>query len=164
MAASTGKGLQLSAEHAAFIQGAVSVVVSARNDARVPDVLRGCGCTVARDRRHVTVLVEPGRSGDVLENLRANGMIAVVFSQPSTHRTLQLKGADATIASAGSGDLATAREHLAAWTEDMQKIGYTSAFARAVHGEPSELVAISFTPLAAFEQTPGPAAGQPLRA
>jgi hypothetical protein len=33
-----------------------------------------------------------------------------------------------------------------------------------VRGEPVELVAITFTPLAAFEQTPGPAAGQPLPA
>jgi hypothetical protein len=156
--------MQLATEHAAFIQGAVSVVVSARDAQLVPDVLRGCGCRVTRDRRRVTVLVEPARSGAVLDHVRANGMVAVVFSQPSTHRTLQLKGSDATVARAGRADFVTAQGHLAAWIDDMQRIGYTAAFARAVRGEPAEIVAITFTPLAAFEQTPGPAAGQPLPA
>lgn len=46
----------------------------------------------------------------------------------------------------------------------MQLIGYASQFARAGRGEPTELVAITFRPEAAFEQTPGPAAGQRLPA
>jgi len=164
MTGSIGKGLQLGAEHAAFIQGPVSVVVSARDAGLVPDVVRGCGCRVARDRRRVTVLVEPARSGAVLDHIRANGMVAVVFSQPSTHRTIQLKGADATIARAGRADFVVAEGHLAAWVDDMQRIGYAAPFARAVRGEPAEIVAVTFTPLAAFEQTPGPAAGQQLPA
>jgi len=164
MTGSTGKGLQLGTGHAAFIQGPVSVVVSARSADLVPDVLRGCGCRVARDRRQVTVLAEPARSGAVLDHIRENGMVAVVFSQPSTHRTLQLKGSDARIARAGRADLATVQGHLAAWVDDMRRIGYTEPFARAVRGEPAEIVAITFTPVAAFEQTPGPAAGQPLSA
>jgi len=162
MGGSTGKGLQLGAEHAAFIQGPVSVVVSARDANLVPDVMRGCGCRVARNRRSVTVLVEPSRSGAVLDHIRANGMVAVVFSQPSTHRTLQLKGADAQVARAGRADSVTAQGHLAAWVEDMQRIGYSAPFARAVRGEPAEIVAITFTPSAVFEQTPGPAAGRQL--
>ncbi len=64
-----GKALQLDADHAAFIQGAVSVVVSSRNSQHVPDVVRGCGCRVSRDRRRVTVLVEAARSGSVLEDI-----------------------------------------------------------------------------------------------
>jgi hypothetical protein len=164
MAGATGNGLQLGAEHATLIQGAVSIVVSTRDADLVPDVMRGCGCRLTRDRRRVSVLVEPARSGAVLDHIRANGMIAVVFSQPSTHRTLQLKGSDATVAPAGRADFLTARQHLTAWVEDMQRIGYPATFARAVRGEPTEILVITFTPLAAFEQTPGPAAGQPLPA
>lgn len=110
MTGSTRRGMQLGAEHATFIQGAVSVVVSARDGNLVPDVLRGCGCRVTRDRRHVTVLVEPARAGAVLDHIRANGMIAVVFSQPSTHRTIQLKGSAATVAPGGRADFGTARD------------------------------------------------------
>ncbi|HET7202541.1 MAG TPA: hypothetical protein VFI92_04155 [Steroidobacteraceae bacterium] len=156
------EALRLDPEHVAFIQGGVSVVVSARNEALVPDVLRGCGCRVSRDRRRVTVLAESARSGDVLDGVRANGMIAVVFSQPSTHRTLQLKGSDATVARATAADQRTARRHLEAWMADMQRIGYDPVFTRAARGDGADLVAITFSVAAAFEQTPGPAAGRRL--
>lgn len=164
MGGSTGKGLRLGAEHAAFIQGPVSVVVSARDAHLVPDVLRGCGCRVASDGGEVTVLIEPSRSGEVLDDIRANGRVAVVFSQPSTHRTLQLKGCDARVVDATREDFLAAQEHLAAWVADMQRIGYTETFARTVRGEPARLVAIAFAPHAVFEQTPGPAAGRQLSA
>jgi hypothetical protein len=107
-----GKALQLDADHAAFIQGAVSVVVSSRNSQHVPDVVRGCGCRVTRDRRRVTVLVEAARAGSVLDDIAANGLIAVVFSQPSTHRTIQLKGSDARITRVTGADRAIAQRHL----------------------------------------------------
>jgi hypothetical protein len=152
----------LDAEHAAFIQGGVSVVVSTRNEALVPDVARGCGCRVSRDRRRVTVLVDCARAGSVLTNVQANGHVAVVFSQPSTHRTLQLKGTDATVARTAPADLRAARRHLEAWVADMQQLGYGADFGRAVHGEGADLAAITFSVAAAFEQTPGPAAGRRL--
>jgi len=159
---SQGKPLQLDAEHAAFIQGAVSVVVGSRDTQHVPDVVRGCGCRVSRDRRRVTVLVEAARSGSVLENIAANGQIAVVFSQPSTHRTIQLKGSDARLTRVTGADRGIAQRHLLAWVQDLQLIGYAAEFARAVRGEAPDLAAVTFTLASAFLQTPGPAAGKRL--
>ena len=69
-------------------------------------MLRGCGCRVSRDRRRVTVLFDRTRSDHVLDDFVANGRIAVVFSQPSTHQTIQLKGADATPVRTTAADLA----------------------------------------------------------
>ncbi len=157
-----GKALQLDADHATFIQGAVSVVVSTRNAQHVPDVVRGCGCRVSRDRRCVTVLVDPARAGSVLDDITANGLIAVVFSQPSTHRTIQLKGSDARITRVTGADRGIAQRHLQAWVQDLQLAGYAADFASAVRGEAPDLVAITFTLASAFLQTPGPAAGQRL--
>ena len=152
----------LDADLAAFIQGGVSVVVAARNADCIPDVVRGCGCRVSRDRRQVTVLVEPDRAGKLLEDIAANGMVAVVFSQPSTHRTIQLKGSDARVARVTAADRSVAARHLRDWSEDLCRIGYTPEFAHAVRGAAPRLAAIAFTPSAAFQQTPGPGAGQPI--
>ncbi len=157
-----GKALQLDADHAAFIQGAVSVVVASRNSQYAPDVVRGCGCRVARDRRRVTVLVEASRTGSVLDDITANGLIAVVFSQPSTHRTIQLKGSDARVTRVTSADRDIAQRHLRTWVEDLQLAGYAADFARTVRGEAPDLVAVTFTLASAFLQTPGPAAGRRL--
>ena len=152
----------LDADHAAFIQGGVSVVVATRDADCVPDVVRGCGCRVSRDRHRVTVLVEPSRAGTLLDDIAANGMIAVVFSQPSTHRTIQLKGSDARIVKLTAADRAIAARHLRDWSEELCRIGYTPEFANAVRGTAPRLAAIAFTPSAAFQQTPGPGAGKSL--
>ena len=152
----------LDAEHADFIQGGVSVVVATRNSDSVPDVVRGCGCRVSKDRRRVTVLVEPARAGSVLDNVAANGMIAVVFSRPSTHRTIQLKGTDARLARVTAADRAVAARHLDAWVEELTAMGYRPDFARAVRGQADGMAAITFTPSSAFQQTPGPGAGERL--
>lgn len=150
----------LDEEHAAFIQRGVSVVVAARDAELVPDVARGCGCRVSRDRRQVTVLVDPDRASALLEDIRANGMITVVFSQPSTHRTIQLKGRDARPTRVAAGDRAVVESGLAGWIQELTSIGYPAGLARAIHGGcPARLNAITFTPEAAFQQTPGPAAG-----
>jgi len=153
----------LDAQHASFIQGPVSVIVASRNAELVADVVRGCGCRVSRDRRQVTVLVEPGRTSTLLEDVATNGMIAVVFSQPSSHQTIQLKGSDARVVRVTAADRLVARQHLREWSEDLRRIGFAAPFAAALHGGDGSLAAIRFTPSAAFQQTPGPAAGQPLR-
>jgi len=162
MTGDQGQDPPLDADHAAFIQGGVSVIVATRNAEQVADVVRGCGCRVSRDRRRVTVLVEPSRAGTLLDDIAANGMIAVVFSQPSTHRTIQLKGSDARVVKVTAADRAIAARHLRDWREDLCRIGYTPEFANAVRGAAPRLAAIAFTPSAAFQQTPGPGAGQPI--
>jgi hypothetical protein len=154
---------QLDAAHAEFIQGGVSVIVASRDAARVPDAVRGCGCRVSRDRRRVTVLLDRVRAGALLDDLGANGMIAVVFSQPSTHRTIQLKGTDAVLVATRPADRALAAAHREDWIGELMRIGYSREFAEAFWGPlPAALAAVAFTPTAAFQQTPGPAAGQPL--
>jgi hypothetical protein len=153
----------LNAEVAAFIQGGVSVVVAGRNAELIPDVVRGCGCHVSRDRRRVTVLVESGRAEGLLADVRATGQVAVVFSQPSTHRTIQLKGDDAAVVPVTAMQRRIIDRHLLAWVNELVAAGFRAEFAEAVRGRPArDVAAIGFTPTAAYEQTPGPAAGRKL--
>ena len=149
----------LDEELAAFIQSGVSIVVAGRNDDMVGDVIRGCGCRVSADRRRVTVLVDPIRSDALLGDITSNRMIAVVFSRPSTHRSIQLKGTDARRARVTAADQAAIDRSLAAWVAELVSIGYTAEFAAAVRGRPERPVALTFTPTAGFQQTPGPDAG-----
>lgn len=149
----------LDEELAAFIQSGVSIVVAGRNDELIGDMIRGCGCRVSADRRRVTVLVDPMRSEALLEDIGSNGMIAVVFSRPSTHRSIQLKGTDARRVRVTAADLAVIDHSLAAWVAELVSIGYSKEFAAAVRGRPERPVAITFTPTAGFQQTPGPDAG-----
>jgi len=155
----------LDAEHAAFVQRpGISITAASRTAANLPQLGRALGCRIAPDRGRVTILLPADQYAPLVEALRASRAIAVVFSEPSTHRTIQLKGADAAIEPIMPGDL----ERAARWTDDfvagLAALGYGAGMVRSfLWCDPAGLVAVGFTPQAAFEQTPGPQAGMPLK-
>ncbi len=168
----------LDAEHAAFIQGPVSIHAATRNAANQTTVTRCLGCRVSEDRRRVTVLLSAAQSTELLADLRADGTIAVVFSHPSSHRAVQLKAVDAVVASGRAigavgavGTVAPAAREATRFLEAYRKalaaevgpLGFPEGFVRALLAvTPDDVVAVTFTPTAAFVQTPGPKAGAPL--
>ncbi len=89
---------------AVFITHRVAMNVASCSAARVPSLVRAHGCRISADRRRVTVFVSVPRAATVLADLRAGGAIAVVFSLPRTHETIQLKGAQASIVPLEGGD------------------------------------------------------------
>jgi len=153
----------LDAERAAFIQGGVSVVVGARDTGNVPRLARAIGCRVAEDRRRVTVYLSAFQAATLLAAIRAERAITVAFNLPSTHRALQLKGADAEVVPLDCTDIERARAYIDAFVADIALLGFAQAYGRALLWfDPSELTGVAFTPAAAFDQTPGPRAGTPV--
>jgi hypothetical protein len=148
-----------------FLTHHVSILVGSCNAQGEPSVVRAYGCRVAPDRRSVTVFLAVAHSTAVLDDLRAGQGIAVVFSRPSTHETLQLKGTSAGIAPLAGTDRDTMRAYGRSFSEEVAAVGFLEPFNTAImSGTEEEAVAVSFTPTAAFVQTPGPSAGQPLAA
>lgn len=164
MTASPTNAAPLDAEHAAFIQRFVSINVATRTAANLPLLSRALGCRVTPDWR-VTVFVSERQASALLDGVRATRAIAVVFSQPSTHRTIQLKGTDATVVPLADGDRALMAAYRESFVADLAPAGYAEAFARAMLGavDDPDIVGIAFTPSAAFAQTPGPGAGRQLQ-
>jgi hypothetical protein len=154
----------LDKEHLAFLGMGVSVNVASRGPDSTPLVGRSCGCRATADGRQVTVFLSSLRTPTLVEALADTGAVAVAISQPSTHRTLQLKGTDARVAPVSDDDrlhFATFRQAFAA---ELAALGYALDFAAAVVPEvDGGLVAVRFTPTAAFDQTPGHNAGKPLQ-
>jgi hypothetical protein len=159
----TTEPVALDADDAAFLEGGVSIIAAARDDRNETTLSRAIGCRVSADRRRVTIFLSAAQSAELLADLRANGVIAVVFSQPTSHRTIQLKGIDAAIVPLQADDphlWAAYRERMAA---EVQPIGFSETFVRTMLNAPAgDVVAVAFTPSAAFLQTPGPKAGTPL--
>jgi hypothetical protein len=151
--------------NAAFVQGGVSVVAASRDAALVPSMGRVSGCRVSTDRRAVTLYVASGQAVQLLADVRASGRIAVVFSQPSTHRTLQLKADDARVRALRRSELVIVERYVDAFAAEIEPLGHTTEQARTLlKCREDDLVAVDFAPSAAFEQTPGPKAGTPLPA
>jgi hypothetical protein len=109
------------------------------------------------------VLVAESQAELFLKAVRVTGMIAATFTQPSTHISVQLKGRDATSARARAADVELSKVNLDRFVEDAAPLGYPEDVLRAVFwSDPADLIAITFSPIAAFLQTPGPRAGEAL--
>jgi hypothetical protein len=153
----------VSSKWAAFIQSGVSIVIGSRDLENMPCVTRGLGCRIAADGSRVTILVAKSQSRPVLDAMRASRAICVVFSLPSTHTTIQLKGKDAAPSRVLAGDPLIVDRHSDAFAADAATLGYSKLGIRTLLWcDPADLVAITFTPQSAFLQTPGPQAGEPL--
>jgi hypothetical protein len=152
-------------EQAAFICGGVGVSAATCRANTLPNIARATGCRISPDRRVVTLLFASTPGAALLDDIRRTGAIAVVFTQPSTHRTLQLKGSDARIVPLEVGDLDLVERYVSAFAADVAPFGFPEAYMRALLAcPPDDLVAVQFTIGAAFLQTPGPRAGEPLTA
>ncbi|HMA88130.1 MAG TPA: hypothetical protein VKP89_05230 [Burkholderiales bacterium] len=152
-------------ELAAFLCGPVSIHVASHAADKVPVLVRASGCRVAPDRRHVALFLARSKSEAVIEALRATRVVAAVFTLPSSHRSVQLKGSDAEVGPPAAGDLEKVGRYIEAFAREIDPLGYRPEMGRALLWlDAADLVALSFTPSAAFTQTPGPGAGALLRA
>ena len=155
----------IDAAQARLISGGVGISATTCRPGALPNMARCTGCRVSSDRRSITLLLAATPAGALLDDVRRTASIAAVFSQPSTHYTLQLKGTDARIVPLEPGDAALAAGYVDAFVAELTPFGYPEPTVRAfLASVPDDLAAIQFTIGAAFSQTPGPRAGEPLAA
>jgi hypothetical protein len=155
----------LDAEHVAFMSGAaISSAVAARGASNQPSIAKGLAVRVRSDQRVVEVFVDADRSVPLLQHLRAGSPVAIVCSEPQSHRTIQVKGQRADIEPVAAGDEKFVAERVDALVAHIVPLGYRADPLRAYWAfTPTKLVKVVFAASAAFLQTPGPGAGAPLK-
>ena len=158
---STLAGL-LDAGHAALLQRRVSVIVGTRDAALVPHLMRATGYRIDAAAGTVTLLLCAVQAGDTLADIAVNQAIAVVFSEPTTHQTLQLKGFDARHAPVQADDAARVAAYRETLADELGEIGIPRDLivGGLLNCSGGNLVAVTFTPTLAFRQTPGAHAGE----
>jgi len=163
MAGKASEAPVLDVASAGFITHHVSMLVASCSHAGVPSITRALGCRVSPDRRDVTLFLPVSRSTAVLRDLRDGAAVAVVFSRPSTHETLQLKGTAVRVTSLVPGDRERMQAYGESLADDIRTLGWRDPFVSALTNVlDEEAVAVTFTPSDVFVQTPGPAAGRRL--
>lgn len=144
-----------------FIQSGVSIIVAVVGaDGRAQTGRALAARVVAPDSIR---LLYPAEGNAALgASAQAKGRIAVTFSAPLSHRTIQIKGVCGTAVVAAEDCDAAARQS-AAFGGVLSGLGYTPAFVSAICAyRSSDMRALVFSIEAAFEQTPGPGAGRAL--
>jgi hypothetical protein len=146
---------------AAYMQGGVAIEFAACNAEKLPFIAIGCGCRVTPDGRRISLFTHREHAAGLLDAVAETGYLAVIFGQPSTHRSLQVKGRDVSIDPFVPGDFSLVMQYRDAFAADMHQIGLSRALVLAYLAiDPEALVVLSFTPYAVYEQTPGPGAGE----
>jgi hypothetical protein len=153
----------LSPDFVAMMARGVSVNVASRDAAMRPSLMRAVGSSVADGGRSITVYVSRRQSRQLVQDIAATGHIAAVFSEPSTHRTVQVKATRASLRNAVAADEAVLARYLASMEHEIQLVGHPPEVTRALLAHRlDDVVAITFEPELAFDQTPGPRAGTQL--
>jgi hypothetical protein len=142
-----------------FLSAGVAHQIGACDRTGRPSICRALGAIVDEHGRVVVML--SGESGfEVLDAIRETGLVSAVFVQPSTYRTLHVKGRDAQVAPAAPEHRALIPARREAFLQQIARYGFTRDFVMAWYTVPDEqLMAITFTPIGAWNQTPGPGAG-----
>jgi hypothetical protein len=146
-----------------FLQRRVFTSIASCSHEGVPSLVRCVGFRILERPQRVAVFVRANELPSLIEDIRASGRVAVVFSEPSTHRTLQIKGDDAQVGALEDGDGAAVERHRELAVAELAPLGYRPVWIRTVVDTSGlEVLAVRFTPCSAFAQTPGPRAGAPL--
>jgi hypothetical protein len=150
----------LDAELAAFCESGVSIVVACRGPDGWPivGIAVACAADAAAQRLRLVLSREPNRA--LLSAVAQSGALAATFSQPGSHRSIQVKGGALREDAAHPDDIRRAAEQTDAFCRTLVQAGYSEALASAYCAHnPADLAALSFSPSDAFLQTPGPGAG-----
>ena len=144
----------------AFVAGGVAIVMATADEGMRPQVARAWGPRIGDDDETLTVCFEAPAGSPTRANLERGGTVAITFSQPSTYRTVQIKGPSTELRDPGEDDLAAVGEHVEAFSREAATVGLPPAAGpRFLH---PELVAMTMAIREVYDQTPGPGAGRKL--
>jgi len=141
-----------------LLRTGVSIVVGTHDASLMPECTRAWGICVSSDRNAATIFLSETIAGLTIENLRANGTIAVSCTRPTDHITCQLKGLARSIRPLTPEERDLSRRWHDDFGAELKTIGVSSELSGAWIVEPT--VAVDFSVTDVFNQTPGPDAGR----
>jgi hypothetical protein len=132
--------VRLSDELVEFVESGLSISVGTRNGKLLPETTRAMGASVAADHTRVSVYLNREVATRTLANLADNGQIAVFFSHPVDHRSLQIKGTLIATRPGSEADRALQERYLAGFVEQLYCVMVPRAVTRRMRISPSVVV------------------------
>lgn len=161
-AGAAGRRVALPDGVVAFIESGLSIIVGVVGPAGRALTGRALAARMVPDATIRLIYAAEGNEA-VTEAAKSGGPIAVAFSAPLSHRTLQIKGLSSRPEDVELEDEASVAQQTDAFSVILGQVGETPGFVRAFSDyRSSALLALSFPAQEAFEQTPGPGAGRSL--
>ena len=152
----------ISADLVPFIESGVSILIGTRDANLVSECSRGLGARVEPGNAEITTFVSEPIAGRTLENVAGNHRIAVCFTRPIDHYSIQVKGRVLEVREASADELELVDRYRGAVARTLAEIGLPTRFTMRIASRPCW--AVRFSAESMFVQTPGPGAGDPMAA
>jgi hypothetical protein len=146
---------------AAFLQEGLPTHIGTRNADLEPSGARVTAVKVDADGEHVTVYVPLVAAAPLLDDLGANGQVAVVIARPADERSCQVKGTFVESWTPSADEEPFVMQQYERCLQALEVVGYPRSGTEGWRMWPC--VAVRFRANALFTQTPGPGAGARLR-
>jgi general stress protein 26 len=142
-----------------FLESGVAIQVGTAGADGKPHAVTGWGARINEDGT-VSIFIEAKRASRPLANLATNPKVAVIFGDPISYRSIQLKGQWRSTAPPSEEDQAWVVRHRDLFASSTALVGDNPNSIRNLWMD--EVMRIDFDVQQAFDQTPGPEAGRPL--
>jgi hypothetical protein len=152
---------ELDEELREFVESGVAVIVGTADRAKRPHVVMGWGPRVSASGDAVTVFVESSRASVALSDVEATGLVALTFASPVSYRSLQLKGTCKVAGVANEEDQAWIQRHRDRFSTETALVGDPPMTIRNLMMR-DVMMRFDMRVERAFDQTPGPVAGNEL--
>ncbi len=147
----------ISDEIASFLESGISILIGTRDERLVPEAVRGCGARVDANGTELLVLLPVATGAATAANLAANGRIAITFSRPTDHRSLQIKGRVLELRAAGDAERAIVDRYRCSFAQELALVGVPPRMTFRLAMWPAHAVRLAIEGV--YVQTPGPGAG-----
>lgn len=126
-----------------------------------PELAFAHAARVLADGR-IELLALSQQAAELLAAISASRRVAVSAGLPSNYRVLHLKGADAEVLPPRDEHGPVFAAYFETWLQQIEAFGADRRLIHATLGDLSldKLSCVRFTPMGAWDQTPGPGAGQ----
>lgn len=142
-----------------FLESGVAIQVGTASDAGRPHAVNAWGARVNPDGS-MSIFIEAKRASRPLANLATNPKVAVIFGDPITYRSVQLKGRWRSTAHPSADDRNWVSRHRDLFASTTSLVGDNPNSIRNLWTD--DVTRVDFEVEQAFDQTPGPEAGRPL--
>lgn len=153
--------LKLLPEQIRFIESGASLSAASRDRRYLPSVARVLACKAAADGHTLRICLAKSQASQLVQDALDSDQLALVISDPPTHRTWQIKGDTVSVLAITAEDSQHIETHIDAFANLLTPLNYSRAFCLALYEHQAEdLVCLKFHARELFEQTPGPNAGK----
>ncbi|MEO3865881.1 hypothetical protein [Rheinheimera fenheensis] len=147
-------------ELSAFLSSHVSLHLSCVTSSLRTSIVRCVGARVDNVKQKISLLIPGSQAREIIEHIGRKTAVAVVFTDPETYRSIQIKSNNATIETSVASDVQLHQDYIKKFTERLRVYNIPPSYVHTLcYCQSADLQVITLSPQQLYDQSPGRLAG-----